>query len=266
MTLISIVIPTYNSSKTLKKCLESVLNQTFKDFEILIIDGNSADNTLKIAKSFDDKRIKTFSEPDKGIYDAMNKGINLAKGNWLYFLGSDDELYSNDILHKIAQIAKKTFKRVIYGNVEIKGDAGWVKDGLIYDNEFDLKKLFTKNICHQSIFYKKDLLDSYNYNIEYKICADYDLNLNLFSKYKFEYVDIIIAKFYGGGKSKIIVDEKFNLKRTIIKYFISKLYLNSFYFIRDTIRLESLTTKNIFFCSYLKLVYYKHRIFGNERI
>lgn len=95
MFFLSVIIPTYNSENTIEKCLDSLLAQTFKDFEICIIDGGSLDNTLTIATCYRTqfKNIRIVSEPDEGVYDAMNRGIDFASGKWLYFLGSDDKVF-----------------------------------------------------------------------------------------------------------------------------------------------------------------------------
>ena len=90
MPRLSIINPTFNSAKTLSRCLDSVISQSFTDWEVLMMDGVSNDDTIKIASSYQDSRIRIYSEPDKGIYDAMNKGIDKAHGEWLYFIDSDD--------------------------------------------------------------------------------------------------------------------------------------------------------------------------------
>lgn len=105
---LSIIIPTYNSASVLPRALDSIICQTFTNWEVLIMDGISTDDTLKMAQSYNDSRIRIYSEPDNGIYDAMNKGINKANGEWLYFLGSDDCLFSKDVLSNI-------FNHNIYG-------------------------------------------------------------------------------------------------------------------------------------------------------
>src|SRR5688500_6210639 len=115
----SIIIPTLNSEAHIKRCLESVLNQSFPNFEILIMDGLSVDRTLSIVKQENDARITTYSEKDLGIYDAMNKGITLANGKWLYFLGSDDVLYDNDVFQDVVQLLEKTNCNVLYGDIEM---------------------------------------------------------------------------------------------------------------------------------------------------
>ena len=220
----SIIIPSYNSENTIARSIESILEQTFTNFEILDIDGLSGDATIEIAKSYQDERIKISSQKDKGFYDAMNKGIDNAKGEWLYFLGSDDELYSNMVLEEIAAIASEKENNIIYGNVKIIGDTSWAKNGDIYDGVFDLQKLFKKNICHQAIFYRKDFVKKNigYYNLDYRLCSDWDFNLRCFSKSKFSYTDKIIANFFGGGAStNSNIDNNFNndFLKNILSYF-----------------------------------------------
>src|ERR1035437_8605494 len=203
---ISIIIPTFNSEVTLKKCLESIIDQTFNNFEILIVDGKSEDETLKIAKEINDSRIKIMSELDKGIYDAMNKGINLAKGEWIYFLGSDDELCNQFILEKIySQIINKNY-HVIYGNVTSERFNG------IYAGEFNFEKLYEKNICHQAIFFNKKLFKKVGcFNLKYKSHADYDHNIRWFLNkgIKRLYINEVIANYADGGFSSQGIDKLF---------------------------------------------------------
>lgn len=196
---LSIIIPTYNSSKTLRQTLNSILSQTFNDYEVLIMDGMSKDNTVSICQSYKDSRIKVFSESDKGIYDAMNKGITMAMGDWLFFLGSDDYLLSANVLMDVFKFESSEIS-VLYGDVEAshltpyhRGE--WNRDFLIY------------NRCHQCIFYRKEIFDKYGYyKIKYKVCADHDINLQWFlsSTIRSMHIPVIVAHFSSGG----ISDEK----------------------------------------------------------
>lgn len=198
----SIIIPTYNCENKIQFCLKSILNQSFTNFEVLIIDGVSADKTVWIARSFKDSRIKIYSGKDKGIYDAMNKGIDIACGEWLYFLGADDVMFSDDTLLHMHNILYNTPYEFVYGNVQIVGNNIWAKDGAIYDGEFNRKKIFKKNICHQSVFYSKSVFaNGGNFNIAYTTCADWDFNHRCFSKFRTQYVPEIISKFHAGGES-----------------------------------------------------------------
>lgn len=199
---ISIIIPTKNSERYIKNCLTSILAQTFDDYEIIIKDAQSSDDTLKIIKSFNDERIKLFSEADSGIYDAMNKGIKVARGNWLYFLGSDDEIHNNSVFKNIFEFLNSSSSMIVYGNVVVNGDAGWALDGQIYDGNFSKCKIIAKNICHQSIFYHKKVFEKMGlYDTNYPICADHEFNIRSCSIFKFEFINIIVANFKGGGLS-----------------------------------------------------------------
>lgn len=241
---ISIVIPTFNSGKTLRKCLDSIYSQTYKDFEVIIIDSLSDDNTIEIIKEYRDisPSIKHLSEKDSGIYDAMNKGIKIATGKWFYFLGSDDYLFGNNTLEAVAKYLKKTTCLILYGNVKM------LNNGYIYDGEFNLEKLLHKNICHQAIFYNGILFKNICYNLEYKYLADYDLNLKLFSIFKFNYINICIAFYNNLGISSLQKDIKFQKAKEslIITYFKNKLHTSIFKIFRGSILKKGLNhIKNV---------------------
>lgn len=205
----SIIIPTYNSGATLDLALNSIYNQTFKNVEVLIMDGLSSDNTLPIAETYKNKieSVAIFSESDFGIYDAMNKGIEKAKGDWLYFLGSDDTLFENTTFEKIASTISLNKVDLIYGNVFSNRFNG------IYDGEFNCSKLASKNICHQAMFFNKTIFKKIGkFNLKYKSHADWDHNIRCFysSKIKTKFIDNIIANYADGGFSSLNFDETFN--------------------------------------------------------
>lgn len=216
MPFFSIIIPTYNSEKTLKVALKSILSQSYYDYEILIIDGASKDKTLEFIKMFAlaDKRIRWISDKDNGVYDAMNKGINIAKGKWLFFLGSDDYLFEENVLAKVYDsISAHQGVDIIYGNVTS------TYLGEKYDGFFDSMKITHKNICHQAIFYKKAIFDLLGgYNLKYKVNSDWEFNIRCFfsDKIKIEYVDLIISYFSGGGLSNTVEDSVFSAERNYI--------------------------------------------------
>jgi len=201
--LISIIIPTYNASDFLQTAIDSVTANQYSNKELIVVDGNSTDGTFEIIKENDEKISNWISEPDRGIYHAMEKGIGLAKGDWLYFLGADDVL--ENCLHRLKNFLQD--QNVIY-----YGNAYYKKSNVIYDGEFDLNKIIEKNICQQSIFYPKKIFRHYNFNLKYKILADYDLNLRIWSegKFIFEYIPILVAKFNDKGLSGSISDEDFH--------------------------------------------------------
>ena len=205
---ISIIIPTYNSEKTISETLSSILKQTYQFYEILIIDNNSIDNTVLIVNEFQKKTntLKIYQEKDKGIYDAMNKGIGLSKGDWLYFMGSDDSFYSNEVLKDIFSNLDNCTNDIIYGNVVSNLFSGKY-DGCFYET-----KLFEKNICHQSIFVKKTVFNEIGYfDVKYKSCADWEHNLRWFlnNKYSKKYLDLVVANYGEGGFSSNHIDYEF---------------------------------------------------------
>jgi glycosyltransferase involved in cell wall biosynthesis len=214
--MVSVIIPTYNSSQTIKACLDSVLLQTFTDFEVLVMDGLSTDNTVELVKAYNDSRIRICSEKDAGVYDAMNKGVDKATGEWLYFLGSDDCLYDKEVLRKISKHileAKGKNIRIVYGNVLIDGATAWAKDKQIYDGYYSLNKLLAQNISHQAMFYHCSVFENLRYNTDYKICADWNIAICCFSRYRFCYMDEIVAIFKAGGYSSFCVDYVFKKER-----------------------------------------------------
>lgn len=197
--MFSIIIPTYNSANTVTKTLDSIAEQTFKNFEVVLIDGISKDNTIEIIKHYSQKiSIQFISEKDNGIYDAMNKGIELAKNDWLYFLGSDDYLFSNDVLETVAQNIKNSNADVVYGNAFIE------QFNKSYGGYFTDERMCIENICHQTIFYKKEIIkQAGKYNIAMKVNADIYLNKSLFAHKKiiWQYIDKTIAFYTSSGFS-----------------------------------------------------------------
>ena len=172
----------------------------------VIIDGGSIDSTLKIVQQYQGKYDQLLlSERDDGIYDAMNKGIKLASGEWIYFLASDDIFKNESVISNIFDNHFNVTNQFIYGNVIFS------HSGIRYDGKFDSEKISEKNICHQSIFYHKDLFKKFGlFDLKYKTCADHVFNLKCFGSHlNLQYLDIDIAIFNELGISGTIVDEQF---------------------------------------------------------
>lgn len=204
MPQLSIIIPTFNSGAVLSRALDSIVDQTFTDWEVLIMDGVSTDNTLEVAKSYNDSRIRIYSEPDKGIYDAMNKGIKKANGEWLYFLGSDDWLLNNSVLQQVFSSNIDNYD-VVYGDVEAE------KLNPNHFGEWSPSKI-DFNRCHQCIFYRNDIFQQLGlYNIRYPVWADHDLNIKWYfsPNIRHKYIDVKIAHYSTGGFSSYQTDEAF---------------------------------------------------------
>lgn len=202
--MFSVIIPSYNSSRVISHAVESILKQSYSDFEILLMDGASKDDTVALVQGFSDKRIRVFSEPDKGIYDAMNKGIAKARGEWLYFMGSDDWLVDDRVLENVSSHISEDLD-VVYGDV----DAENLEPA--YSGEWSLSNL-VYNRCHQCVFYRRrvfDLLGSYD--LKYKVLADFDMNLKWFfsRRLKHQYIPVRIAHYSDGGFSSTNSDDDF---------------------------------------------------------
>ena len=212
---LSIIIPTFNSGKTLKCCLDSIVVQTYEDYEVLVMDGASDDNTISIAQSYKDERIRVYSEPDKGIYDAMNKGIDKSSGRWIYFLGSDDRLLNPQVLEKVSIYMDDSYD-VVYGEVESQ-----LPD--IHRGVWTLSTIHA-NRCHQAIFYNRRYYDNgLRYNLKYCLLADYDINLSWFlqpDKYVYKHIPVIVAYYSMEGLSSKYRDTIFynDYEQLLLKY------------------------------------------------
>jgi glycosyltransferase involved in cell wall biosynthesis len=208
MAFITIITPTYNASQCIAECLDSVQRQTFSDYEHMILDGLSADDTVSLVKEWQKRtdKLRLFSEKDDGIYAAMNKGIHRAAGEWLYFLGADDILYDEKVLEKIVVHLRKGDAQILYGDVFFRNNKK------LYDGVFDMEKILKKNLCHQSVFYHRTVFEQAGtYNLKYRTEADYDLNLKcwLGGSIKHAYVSLVIARFADGGLSSANADLMF---------------------------------------------------------
>lgn len=205
---LSIIIPTYNSSSVLSRAIDSILEQSFTDYEILIMDGASKDDTVGIALAYKRPEIRIFSERDNGIYDAMNKGIAKSRGEWLYFLGSDDWLMDGSVLQKVFDTENMYEYDVVYGDVEAEHlppqcHGKWTFEDIYF------------NRCHQAIFYRRNFLERQGgYNLKYPIAADYDLNLKwlLGRRFRSLFIDETVAHFSDAGVSTLGGGDRIFLK------------------------------------------------------
>lgn len=238
--LISVIVPSFRSGKSISFLFDSILEQSFKNFEIIVADGGSDDDTLEIIEKYKSsfKNMIVNSEKDEGIYDAINKGVSLANGKWIYIIGTDDRIFDKDVFLHFSEMENKVNERLIYGNVQVVGDAGWARDGQIYDGSFDNSKLLIKNICQQAVFYHYLLFKKYGmFEKRYKVCSDWDFLLRVVSHEPIKYIDLTVARFYGGGTSVSRMDEAFQAEfiRNLYKYFGRRLKSSEFYSLRHKI-------------------------------
>lgn len=190
---ISVVTVCLNAEATIEQTIESVIGQTFQDKEYLIIDGVSADDTQKIVQKYEYREeIRFFSQKDTGLYNAMNKGIDLCKGDYIIFLNSGDVFVDKDVLARVAEQAKA---ELVYGNV-IR----------VFEKEERLEKypgkrtafklmLMGRMPCHQVIFTKRETMQRYRFDESFRICADFDFMVRcLRDKVPMQYIDVTVSR------------------------------------------------------------------------
>lgn len=209
--ILSIICPSFNAESTIRSLIDSIIKQSCKDYELIIVDGGSTDETISIVKSYGNQ-IRYVSERDSGIYDAMNKGVSMAKGEWLYFIGSDDTLYDNDVVMNLFALLQP--------NVDVVLCDVMSSEGNVCKSTFSNQILTKNTIYHQGAIYNKRFFNERQYDLSYKILADYEFNLYVWSLGpKVVYGDFIFANhsFEGisgrgvtlGYKEEIKIREKY---------------------------------------------------------
>ena len=249
MPLFSIIVVSLNTKYQFLKTINSIKNQTFKKYEVVIVDGKSKDGTIDEIKKIKNKKFKFIIEKDKGIYDAMNKGVRKCSGNWIIFLNSGDILFNQNVLKKIS---KKKINEVdiLFGDTMIQNKFFNYKSKAKNFN----KKTFLMPFCHQSSLIKRNLLMKYCFDLKYKISSDFNFFINIYYKsYSFLNLNLMISKVTSGGLSdsnrkkvfqeniKIIRKYNYDIRYLIILYiniwfnhfknfikFLIPDYLNSF--------------------------------------
>lgn len=227
---ISIITVTFNAEKVLGRTLESIRKQEYDNIESIIVDGASKDGTLKIINEYSDVVTKWISEPDKGLYDAMNKGLDMATGDYVWFLNAGDTIAKTDILSYLFD-QDFSMKDIYYGDTLIVDEEGNSIGGRRLRPKQDLTwKSFKWGmlVCHQSILVKRKIAP--RYDLKYKIAADYEWVLESFKRA--EYITGThhkVACFLSGGLSRQnIIRANFERFKIMKKYygFFSSLWYN----------------------------------------
>lgn len=193
---ISVIMVCLNSEDVVRKTLESLANQTYKNYEFIVKDGLSKDKTLEIVSEYKNKikNVKVVSKRDIGIYDAMNQAVKLSKGEYVYFLNAGDELYSAETL---ANVSKELDKDIVYGDMIYGGEALHQTKKLS-----NIHFLLERMLCHQSIFAKKELLLRHPFENRFKFCADRHWLYSCVNEYaKLKHIDEIIGCYDTTGVS-----------------------------------------------------------------
>ncbi len=232
---VSIITITYNAAQWLERTMRSVLAQTNTDYEYIIVDGASTDRTVSIIKRLEprfDGRLSWQSEPDKGLYDAMNKGIAQAKGEFLWFINAGDEIYATDTLANIVAAATE-YTDIMYGKACIVNAVGQKVSEHHKTTPPNLRLVHLLNglvVSHQAIIVRRSIVA--NYDTTYRICADYDWVIKCVRDSRQNvYIDDYLCKFLIGGVSRTqrqrawkerfqIMRAHFGLWRTLWAHFL----------------------------------------------
>ena len=215
MSMISIITVNYNDANGLEETIKSVMAQTYRDYEHIVVDGDSSDGSKEIIDKYRDKLSWAVSEPDNGIYHAMNKGIRASKGKYLLFLNSGDTLYNENVLDKTVEKLKPDH-RIYYGDVLRIFENGTSKIKT-YPNELSFGFFVDSALAHQSVFIDRTLFDEISfYDESYKVLADWELLIRAICVHHIPYkhMGIIVARYDMTGISsqpegkKIMLEER----------------------------------------------------------
>lgn len=195
--LVSIILAVKNAAHCVDRALVSIIEQTYRNIEIVVIDGASTDDTMEVISKYESYIDIILSEPDLGIADAYNKGIKLCRGDWIYFLNSDDLFIDNKILENIFLL--NDFER----DIQIISGAVISTSGIRFFGKFNWLLLLRNNVHHQGLFYRPAILLQYPYNTQYKLYGhDNEHNLWMWKeRINIKYIDMNIALWATGGLS-----------------------------------------------------------------
>lgn len=187
LPLFSIITATYNAAKVLPALAASISGQLSNDYEWIVVDGCSHDGTVALLENITDPRMRWISEPDCGIYDAMNKGLNLARGRYIYFIGADDRLASPEVLVQVAAAITHADADLVCGIVDTGSRTRFM-------SSLGFKTRVLNSVHHQAAFYRRSVFEDFRYRTDVPVIADYELNLlGCIRNWRFMSVDLLIA-------------------------------------------------------------------------
>lgn len=221
---ISIITVVWNNRNTIKDAINSVLNQTYQDIEYILVDGASTDGTVEIIKSYGDKINQFISEKDKGIYDAMNKGIDLATGDIIGILNSDDIYFNKNVIQNVMNKFKENNIDSIYGDLYYVKENDLNKVVRYWKSSIFIQDSFIKgwHPAHPTFFVKKEIYKKYGYfDLNMNVSADFELMLRFLEKYKIStfYLAEVMVKMREGGESNQSIKNIIKGNLNILKSF-----------------------------------------------
>lgn len=252
--LITVITVCYNAENTIVETLNNILDQDYDNLEMVLIDGNSTDKTMKLVEKniykFNEKGINIIwkSERDNGIQDAYNKAMKIAHGEWLIFINSGDKINSTDVFKIFAKQIASNDAEVVYGDIMLQDYRSGETHKRSYAEKLDLNFFMKTTLCHQAVFFKKRLFDCYGeYDLSFKIASDFDRLLVFYLRgARFSRIPIVVGFFVNDGVSSTSYKKMYMERMAIIskrvgniptywriyhllhifKEFISQTYLN----------------------------------------
>ena len=218
---LSIITVNLNNASGLRKTIESVVSQSYTNYEYIVIDGGSSDGSVEVIKEFADRIVYWASEPDGGIYNAMNKGIKKANGEYCHFLNSGDFLHSFETIEEVFKLSDES--DIIYGDVILTQqdlEKKWVQK---HPDDLTFLTFYMGGICHQAAFIKRKLFEDHGlYDESYKIMSDWEFFINaiILSNATYKHINLIVSVYSRDGfgnqntetgivESKQVLDRKF---------------------------------------------------------
>ena len=199
---ISVITVTYNAEKVIERTIRSVLNQTYPNIEYIIIDGASKDNTMSVILEYKENVSKYLSEKDKGIYDAMNKGLGLATGEWVIFMNAGDEFIDKDVIANFFSNAYTKDTGCVFGDTKSLDKYGKLYVNYIHPFFMQSGNIREFGLCHQACFVRTDLAKKLKFDTSYKRCADFNMAVQIRKMgYKFYYKPIVVCIYDKSGYS-----------------------------------------------------------------
>lgn len=264
MPKVSIITINYNDGNGLEKTILSIVSQTVIDYEFIVIDGGSADNSVDVVKKYENKIKFWVSEKDNGIYDAQNKGVSKATGEYLIFLNSGDSFFDKNVISKFCDFEKANHKKVVYGNTNIIDSDGSSRI-LCPPQKIDLNFWYANTLNHQAVFMHNSLFQKYGvFSTKYKYASDFEHLFRIFVKEptEFAYMNELVCNYDNTGLTskgefhKLIIEER----KEILKLHVNesqfsemrRAYFNTLTFKRKCILI---VTENKFLKTILKPIY-----------
>ena len=210
---LSIITVNFNDAEGLERTIKSVISQTFRDYEFIIIDGGSTDGSVGVIKQYESYIDYWVSEPDGGIYSGMNKGLRQAKGDYVNFMNGGDCYHSEDVLEKIFAFNSKA--DIITGEHSENGARNIGKDGVT------MLDLYKWSIDHQASFIRRDVALRHPYDEKYRIVSDWKFFIEkiIFQNCSFEFMPVTVAVFEGGGISEAQKERNESERKDVLEKF-----------------------------------------------